>query len=206
MPRYLKVIIIIVATLVILWLGITLIDYFKGGSLNLSGKPTTTPWRPTVTPTQVGMETPYFTTMVPFATMVVRDLPPIDMGMPCTDQGVAVTVLGATLEETVGGFSPAVGNVYMVVDVQIENTSLDEYEYRFVYLGFMDANGQTYFPPHPSPVVAPPPTIDTGSLTKGESVRGNILLEIPSGQTTGTFRYSIETVTIQTWCQFRWIN
>jgi len=204
MPRHLKVILLSISALLVILLGITLFSHIAGDSINLAGKPTTTPWMPTVTPTQVGMQTTYYTTMVPLATKVVRDLPPIDMGTSCTDQGVEVTVFGATLEETVGGFTPMEGSIYMVVDVQIENTSLDEYEYRFVYFGFMDENGQSYFPPHPSPDVAPPPTINTGFLTKGESVRGNILLEIPSDVTTGTLRYSIDTVTTQTWCQFRW--
>jgi len=204
MPRYLKVILIIIAALVVLWLGIIMIDRFTGGSLNLTGKPTTTPWIPTVTPTLVEIKTPFNTTMEPLPTRVIRDLPPVELGTPCTAEGVTITVFGAIAMDSVSGFTPMEGNEYLVVDIQIKNTSLDGYEYLFVYFGFMDENGQTYFPPHPSPVIAPPPTINTGTLTKGESIRGNILLEIPSGGTSGQFIYLIETFTAQTSCQFNW--
>ena len=126
--------------------------------------------------------------------------------MPCGRYGVKVTVYGATILETAGGFSPNTGNVYLSVDVEVENIYWSEFEYRFVYLGFTDESGQSYYPPHVSPISAPPPVIDVGTLARGESVRGNILLEVPEGLTMGTFIYMIETNTAQSWCQFTWVE
>ncbi|MCJ7696636.1 MAG: hypothetical protein MUO40_14595 [Anaerolineaceae bacterium] len=217
MPRTLKVILIIIAALAVLALGYAVINIVTGGSLDLIGKPTATPLIPTVAPTPTPIESfptpPPLDEMEPtmdptgdevLSTRVIRYLPPVELGTPCTRHGVSVTVFGATRMEMVSGFSPMVGNVYMSVDAEIKNVYWSEYEYLFVYLGFTDESGQSYYPPHPSPDIAPPPTIGVGTLASGESIRGNIILEVPEELTSGTFIYMIETSAAQSWCQFTW--
>jgi hypothetical protein len=132
------------------------------------------------------------------------DLPPVDMGIPCQHEGVAITVYGATLMETVSGFTPMAGMTYMLADVEIQNLDLQQYEYLFLFLGFVDENGNAYYPPHPSPGIVPAPPVNYGVLLKGESIRGNILLEIPADATSGMLKYNTGTDHVQIWCQFFW--
>jgi len=219
MSRTIKVILIIVAALVVVGLGYAVINIVKGGSLNQIEQPTDTPLIPTVAPTPTPLES--FPTPPPEetqpsveptgddvdATQIIEYLRPVELGMLCTRRGVEVTVYSVTKMEMLGGFSPLPGNTYMSVDVEIKNKYWSEYEYLFIFLGLTDESGQSYFPPHPSPDIAPPPAIGVGTLAAGESIRGNIILEVPEDLTTGTFLYDIEAgSTGQSWCQFTWVE
>jgi len=206
MPRYLKTIIIVIAILLVVWLGVSTINYYTQGSLTIDqlfkGRPTAAPESSATEPPPTG--TPYSPSATPLPTRVVVELPPVAIGIPLDHDGLSITVFGATLLETLGEFTPMPGMIYMVADIEFRNISLDQFEYLFFFMGFEDENGISYYPPHPSPDVAPQPTISSGVLMKGESIRGNILFEIPSSTTAGIFKYNFETDLDQTWYRTSW--
>jgi len=205
MSRSLRVTLIVIAALVVVGLGYVIINISSGGSLfRIEPTPTALKSFPTPPPTEGTGPAVDPTGDDAIATRAIYYLAPGEMGAPCLRHGVEVTVFEVTRMEKVSEFTPMAGNIYMVVDLEIKNVYWNTYEYRFVYFGFTDVSGQSYFPPHPSPDVAPPPTIGVGTLARGESIRGNILLEVPAEVTTGTFLYSIESSAARFWCQFDW--
>ena len=136
-------------------------------------------------------------------TLSIVDLPPVDLVQPSAKEGLTVTVFGATPQPSLGDFTPSAGNIYLVTDVQLENTTQDPIPYSFLHFALTDANGKTYRPAHGSVDYAPPPALSFGEIAKGASARGSVVLEIPNGVTSGIFQYLNEQSNAEIWYRFQ---
>ena len=146
------------------------------------------------------------TALPPEPTLAIIDLPPVALGQPSTKDGLIVTIFGVTAQETTSGFSPGAGNVYLVVDAQIENTGPDPFQVAFLGFGVTDAGGKSYYPPHSSPDFAPQPALAPGELASGATIRGNVMFEVPASVTAGVVSFVAERPGAHIWYrhQFTW--
>jgi hypothetical protein len=98
-----------------------------------------------------------------------------ELGIRQESGGIAVTVMSMRTENNIGGFfTPDPGNVYLVVEVLIENTDRDEAPYNPLYFTLKDGDGFEYN----ASFTAPAPDLKSGKLMKGERVRGNVAFEV----------------------------
>lgn len=90
--------------------------------------------------------------------------------------GAAVTI--AKVSDYAGDdfVKPKEGNVYILVEVLVENVSQDKLTYLITDFKLKDADGYEYT----NSLFAPDPKFSSGSLAKGEKVRGNVLFEVPA--------------------------
>lgn len=142
-------------------------------------------------------------TQRPVPTLSIVDLPPVDLGQPSAKEGLVVTVFGTTVHPSLGDFTPNAGNIYLVADVQLENTNQDPIAFSFLHFALTDANGKTYQPAHGSADYAPPPALSSGELAKGDRARGSVVLEIPTEVTSGIFQYVNEQSNAEIWYRFQ---
>ncbi|MEJ5277537.1 MAG: DUF4352 domain-containing protein [Thermogemmata sp.] len=66
------------------------------------------------------------------------------------------------------------GNVYLVLDVQIENINRSNASYNMIYFDLKQANGKNYRPQ----IVPIDNLLDAGFLSKGKGVRGKVIFEV----------------------------
>ena len=146
------------------------------------------------------------TTRLPVPTLAVVDLPPVGLGQPSTKDGLSVTILGITFQKALGDITPNTGNIYLVADVQLENTGVDSFAFSNLNFGVTDAAGHTYQPAHGSFDYAPAPALKPGQLAKGDHVGGNVVIEIPASLSTGMVSYQNEQANVEIWYryQFTW--
>lgn len=91
--------------------------------------------------------------------------------------GIAVTVISVEKMTGIDSFTPGEGNVFLVIEVLIENISRDEETpYNPLYFSVKDSDGfegSTTF-------ASPDPSLKSGNLPKGDKARGFIAFEVRS--------------------------
>ncbi len=123
---------------------------------------------PTVTPQPKPTDTPKPTPAPPQIAKV---------GERVVAGGIAVTVAKVSKTDTIGQFLKAkTGNTYLVVEVLVESVDKDEAPYNPLYFKVKDADAYEYT----SAMLAPEPTLKTGTLAKGDKTRGNVAFEVPT--------------------------
>ena len=91
--------------------------------------------------------------------------------------GIALTITKVSKTNTISDLWKAkAGHVYLVVEALIENTTRDEAPYNPLYFKVKDEEGYEYT----TALAAPSPDLKSGSLAKGERVRGNVAFEVPT--------------------------
>ena len=141
----------------------------------LTSMPTTTP-----VPTLIRISTAHIPTVIKFPkTNLVGD--------KVEDNGYALTILYVYISEGDGFWNPEQGNVYLVIEVLIENIS-SEYEipYNPLYFSVKDSLGYEF---NGSLFGTPYPSLKSGVLLKGEKSRGFVAFEVPATSTTFTVTY-----------------
>lgn len=88
--------------------------------------------------------------------------------------GIALTVLNAFKANRIGYQDPDAGNVFLVIEVVIENVDRDEAPYNPLYFSVKDSDGFEYN----TTITAPDPDLKSGTLTRGGRVRGFIAFEV----------------------------
>ena len=89
--------------------------------------------------------------------------------------GVIITAISITKTAQIGLFTAGQGNIYLDVEVMIDNASRgDKIPYNPFYFKVKDADGNTY----PAALTSLEPSLKTGDLDKGEKVRGHIAFEV----------------------------
>jgi hypothetical protein len=89
--------------------------------------------------------------------------------------GIAVTVFDVYKAESIGIWTPDSGNVYLVIEVLIENVNRDdEAPYNPLYFSVKDNDGFE----STSSISAPDPSLHSGTLPKGDKVRGFVAFEV----------------------------
>lgn len=104
------------------------------------------------------------------------------VGQRLEANGVAFTInkVGAVTEFDQGSGSiksAAPGNVFVVIDVTIENTAHDEIVYNPLFFKIKDSDGFEY----EAYLFAPEPKLQSmAKLPNGDKVRGNVAIEVPA--------------------------
>jgi hypothetical protein len=100
------------------------------------------------------------------------------VGKRIESAGIALTVVDAYKQETVSEYlKPDPGNVYMVVEVIVENVSRsEETPYNPFYFTIKDSSGYQYNPT----IMAPGTPLKSGTLQTGDLARGTLAFEIKS--------------------------
>jgi hypothetical protein len=89
--------------------------------------------------------------------------------------GIALTVLSVSKAESIDFFTPDTGNVFLIIEVLIENVSRDEETpYNPFYFSVKDSEG---FEASTS-IAAPDPSLQSGTLPKGDKARGFVAFEV----------------------------
>jgi hypothetical protein len=98
------------------------------------------------------------------------------VGERVEETGIAMTVVSVSKANKIGDFlTPTEGNVFLVIEVIIENVSRDEKTpYNPFYFKVKDSQGFEYN----VAMLAPDPSLKSGDLAKGEKVRGNVAFEV----------------------------
>jgi Domain of unknown function (DUF4352) len=103
---------------------------------------------------------------------------PASVGVRVESAGVALTVNKVSTATSIQQFlTPQAGNIYLVLDVTIENTGQDAGSYNALYFKVKDANNFEY----DTALAAPDPSLKSGDSNKGDKVRGNVAFELPIG-------------------------
>jgi hypothetical protein len=71
---------------------------------------------------------------------------------------------------------PDAGKIFILVEVLVENVSQDKLTYLINDFKLKDADGYEYT----NNIMAPEPKFSSGSIGKGEKVRGNVMFEVPT--------------------------
>ena len=91
--------------------------------------------------------------------------------------GIALTVLSVSKAESIDFFTPSEGNVFLIIEVVIENVSRDEETpYNPFYFSVKDGDGFEAS----TAIAAPDPSLQSGTLPKGDKVRGFVAFEVRS--------------------------
>ena len=108
------------------------------------------------------------------------------LGERIEKQGIAITILSATKTNTADFIVPSDGNIYLVIDVVIENVNRDEETpYNLLYFSVKDGNGYQY----QTTFFSPDPSLLSGSLIKGDKVRGFVAFEVQNVSTSYVVTY-----------------
>jgi hypothetical protein len=92
-----------------------------------------------------------------------------------TGGGIALTVVNVSKVDSINQFlKPKEGNIYLVAEVVIENVDRDQAPYNPMYFKVKDSTGVEAT----SVMLAPEPSLKSGTLTKGDLVRGNVAFEV----------------------------
>lgn len=121
------------------------------------------------------------TTPVPVPTQSVGKV-----GDRMQSAGIAITVNKVSRADEINRFKPKADNVYLVLDVLIENVDRDEESpYNPLYFLLKDSKNYDYN----ETLVAPAPSLKSGTLRKGDKARGNVAFEVPAKARGFTVRY-----------------
>lgn len=91
--------------------------------------------------------------------------------------GISLTILSVSKANNIGIWTPDSGNVFLVIEVIIENVSRDdETPYNPLYFSVKDSEGFEYN----TAIAAPDPSLQSGKLSKGDKVRGFVAFEVRS--------------------------
>ncbi len=91
--------------------------------------------------------------------------------------GIALTVLSVSKANNISIWSPDAGNIFLIIEVLIENVSRDEETpYNPLYFSIKDSEGFEYS----TAIAAPDPSLQSGNLPKGDKVRGFVAFEVRS--------------------------
>jgi hypothetical protein len=91
--------------------------------------------------------------------------------------GIALTILNVSKVNSIGIWTPDAGNVFLVIEVTIENVNRDdETPYNPLYFSVKDSDGFEYN----TAIAAPDPSLQSGNLPKGDKVRGFVAFEVRS--------------------------
>jgi len=127
-------------------------------------------------PTEV--TTPTDIPIIPTNTIENKIIPTGKIGDRIENNGIAFTILSAKKENQIQGFTPQTGNIYIIIDVKIENVSSEaEIPYNLFYFKIKDiTNGYEYNPSF----ISAEPSLQSGNIQKGEMVRGFVTFEVKS--------------------------
>lgn len=94
--------------------------------------------------------------------------------------GIALTILNVSKANSISIWTPDSGNVFLIIEVVIENVSRDEEApYNPLYFSVKDSEGFEYN----TAIAAPDPSLQSGNLPKGDKVRGFVAFEVRSTAT-----------------------
>jgi len=100
--------------------------------------------------------------------------------------GIALTVLSVSKADSISIWTPESGNVFLIIEVLIENVSRDdETPYNPFYFSVKDGDGFEAS----TAIAAPDPSLQSGTLPKGDKVRGFVAFEVRSIATGFTVTY-----------------
>jgi hypothetical protein len=89
--------------------------------------------------------------------------------------GIALTVLSVSKADSISIWTPESGNVFLIIEVLIENVSRDdETPYNPFYFSVKDGDGFEAS----TAIAAPDPSLQSGTLPKGDKVRGFVAFEV----------------------------
>jgi len=96
---------------------------------------------------------------------------------PIEMSGIVLTVLDATKMDRIDYFTPDPGNIFLVIDVSIENVNrANETPYNPLYFSVKDSENYEYN----ASFFSPNPSLKSGTLPKGAKVRGFVAFEVRS--------------------------
>jgi hypothetical protein len=123
-----------------------------------------------VTPSVTAQTTPLTTTPTVLSTQQV-----CSVGTQCVVNGVALTIVNVSRINSIDTATPAAGNIYLVLNVLIENVDSGEIMlYAPTYFSVQDSNGAQYS----IMSTFPEPILSSGQLPKGGTADGNISFEV----------------------------
>jgi len=94
--------------------------------------------------------------------------------------GIALTLNSVSTATRIDDlWTPDDGNVFVVVDVTVENVDRDSAAYNPLYFSIKDSDGFEYT----TAIAAPDPTLKSGDLPLGDKTRGNVAFELKEGAT-----------------------
>lgn len=100
--------------------------------------------------------------------------------------GIAVMLAQAGMTDRISQFlDPDPGNEYLVIEVVIENTSRDEAPYNPLYFSVKDGEGFEY----DATFIGPDQALKSGTLAKGDKVRGRVAFAVPKTADKFIVRY-----------------
>lgn len=109
-----------------------------------------------------------------------------NIGDRIEDQDMALSVLSAEQKSAVGTiFTAKEGNVYVVLDVLIENTGTEKIPYNLLYFKIKDQEGFEY----DTKITDDEKALGSGELAAGEKVRGHVVFEVKQGLTDLVMQY-----------------
>jgi hypothetical protein len=121
-------------------------------------------------------------------TVAPTNMPPTDsppspsssigsIGETVESGGIALTVFNVSKAGSIDIWTPDSGNVFLVIEVAIENVNRnEETPYNPLYFSVKDGDGFEYT----TSFASPEPSLHSGSLLKGDKVRGFVAFEVKS--------------------------
>ena len=109
----------------------------------------------------------------------VKPTPPVRVGVigqPVVGNGIAITVNRVYTTRSINEFFTAdPGKVFLVIDVTIKNVHREKAFYNALNFTVRDSQGFEY----DSSIASPDPSLSSGTLYRGEKVRGFVAFEVP---------------------------
>jgi len=111
------------------------------------------------------------------------------VGQPVGDAGLVITVHNVVgRQDSIGIFTPSTGNVYLVIDISIQNVLNKDLQYSQLYMKLKDSENREYgISLAGSGLTGNLP--GGGTLRPGEVVRGYVVFEIPREARESVFKY-----------------
>ncbi len=99
------------------------------------------------------------------------------VGQRLEASGMALTVVQVySLDKIDDLWTPKAGNVFLIVEVDVENVSKDRGFFNPLDFQLRDAEGNTYL----TTITAPDPSLKSGELLRSEKAHGNVAFEVPA--------------------------
>lgn len=138
--------------------------------MTLAAPPPTAVYIP---PTEVVLPTP-IPQIIPTITPVVAN-PIARLGEWVESKGVAMYIMSAYQTGVIDTHTPAEGNVYLVIEVVLQNAARDVTPYNYLYFTLRDVRNYQFLPL----AYAPDPLLANGNINLNEQAHGFVAFEIP---------------------------
>lgn len=134
---------------------------------------------------ETAVSTSVFTSTV---TTYPRYSPTCRVNEPCGDGGAVFIIHQINKRDRISVWSPSEGNVFLIIEVSIQNLRNEEIGYNVIFSKVKDARGFEYLA-NLLATSALTGGFGSGKLKPGENVRGYIAFEIPQGAEGLVFEY-----------------